>query len=141
MLLIYNTVKQDISVDTSFSQLGDFAVSLILVFADAGTEHSSFIVISIETLSFIFADWMSTAKICPLKYPVLQYSLKYHIFRIFGSWVIEKSVNLLQKHSLFLIESVHLLKYLLHFDFNPLESNFRVGRPVPLGHIFLFFHT
>ena len=36
--------------------------------------------ISIEMLSFISADWMSTAKTakitCPLKYPVLQYSTK-----------------------------------------------------------------
>ena len=35
------TVKQDISADTLFSRLGDFAVSRILIFADAGTEHST----------------------------------------------------------------------------------------------------
>ena len=35
------TVKQDISEDTLFSRLGDFAVSRILIFADAGTEHST----------------------------------------------------------------------------------------------------
>ena len=43
------TVKQDISADTSFSRLGDFAVQQILIFADAGTEHSSVIVL----LSFL----------------------------------------------------------------------------------------
>ena len=30
-----------ISADTLFSRLGDFAVSRILIFADAGTEHST----------------------------------------------------------------------------------------------------
>ena len=39
------TVKQDISADTLFPRLGDFAVPRILIFADAGTEHSSFIVL------------------------------------------------------------------------------------------------
>ena len=33
-----DTVKQDIFADTLFSRLGDFAVSRILIFADAGTE-------------------------------------------------------------------------------------------------------
>ena len=41
----FYTVKQDISADTLFSRLGDFAVPRILIFADAGTEHSSFIVL------------------------------------------------------------------------------------------------
>ena len=36
-----NTVEQDISADTLFLRLGDFAVSRILIFADAGTEHST----------------------------------------------------------------------------------------------------
>ena len=36
-----HTVEQDISADTLFSRLGDFAVSRILIFADAGTEHST----------------------------------------------------------------------------------------------------
>ena len=36
-----DTVEQDISADTLFSRLGDFAVSRILIFADAGTEHST----------------------------------------------------------------------------------------------------
>ena len=40
--LILCTVKQDISADTLFSLLGDFAIPLILIFADAGTEHTSF---------------------------------------------------------------------------------------------------
>ena len=35
------TVEQDISADTLFSRLGNFAVSRILIFADAGTEHST----------------------------------------------------------------------------------------------------
>ena len=39
------TVEQDISADTLFSRLGDFAEPRILIFADAGTEHSSFIVL------------------------------------------------------------------------------------------------
>ena len=34
-------VKQDIAADTLFSRLGDFAVSRILIFADAGMEHST----------------------------------------------------------------------------------------------------
>ena len=34
-----NTVEQDISADTLFPRLGDFAVPRILIFADAGTEH------------------------------------------------------------------------------------------------------
>ena len=38
---ICNTVEQDISADTLFLRLGDFAVSRILIFADAGTEHST----------------------------------------------------------------------------------------------------
>ena len=33
--------RKDISADTLFSRLGDFAVSRILIFADAGTEHST----------------------------------------------------------------------------------------------------
>ena len=36
-----DTVEQDISADTLFSRLVDFAVSRILIFADAGTEHST----------------------------------------------------------------------------------------------------
>ena len=35
------TVKHVFSADTLFSRLGDFAVSRILIFADAGTEHST----------------------------------------------------------------------------------------------------
>ena len=35
------TVEQDISADTLFSRLVDFAVSRILIFADASTEHST----------------------------------------------------------------------------------------------------
>ena len=44
-MYFFYTVKQDISADTLFSRLGDFAVPRILIFADAGTEHSSFIVL------------------------------------------------------------------------------------------------
>ena len=40
-----NTVEQDISADTLFPRFGDFTVPRILIFADAGTEHSSFIVL------------------------------------------------------------------------------------------------
>ena len=36
-----STVEQDISADMLFSRLGDFAVSRILIFADAGTENST----------------------------------------------------------------------------------------------------
>ena len=86
---------------------GDFAVPRILIFADAGTEHTSFTVtqkchisIGIMVISdhilgdlffdlsdffkawiFIFVDWMSTVKnmkiTCPLKYPVLQYQINF----------------------------------------------------------------
>ena len=48
------TVKQDISADTLFSRLGDFAVPRILIFADAGTEHSSFIVL-LSHISYFFS--------------------------------------------------------------------------------------
>ena len=37
ILTLCITVEQDISADTLFSRLGDFAVSWILIFADAGT--------------------------------------------------------------------------------------------------------
>ena len=47
------TVKQDISADTLFSLLGDFAVPRILIFADAGTEHSSFIVL-LSRISYFY---------------------------------------------------------------------------------------
>ena len=40
-----HTVEQDISADTLFPRFGNFTVPRILIFADAGTEHSSFIVI------------------------------------------------------------------------------------------------
>ena len=67
MYSFIHTVKQNISADMLFLRLGDFTVERIFIFADAGTEHSSFIVllsyISIEIGSFIFADWMSTPKI------------------------------------------------------------------------------
>ena len=39
-----HTVEQDISADTLFSRLGDFGILRILIFADAGTDHSSFTV-------------------------------------------------------------------------------------------------
>ena len=43
--LYLDTVKQDISADTLFSLLGNFAVPRIVIFADAGIEHSSVIVL------------------------------------------------------------------------------------------------
>ena len=48
-----STVKQDISADTLFPRLGDFAVPRILIFADAGTEHSCFIVL-LSHISYFF---------------------------------------------------------------------------------------
>jgi len=39
------TVKHYISAETLFLRLGDFTVPQTLIFADAGTEHSSFIVL------------------------------------------------------------------------------------------------
>jgi len=51
------TVKQAFSVDMFFPRLGDFAVPRILIFADAGTEHSSFIVL----LSHISYSYWTTS--------------------------------------------------------------------------------
>ena len=66
--------RKDISADTLFSQLGDFAVSRVLIFADAGTEHST------STLLFYCRNEKTAVSIslvieitCPQKYPVLQY--------------------------------------------------------------------
>ena len=47
------TVEHEISADMLFSRLGDFAVSRILIFADAGTEHSSFIVL-LSRISYFY---------------------------------------------------------------------------------------
>ena len=53
----WHTVKHELFADSFFSRLGDFAISRILIFADAGTVHKFYIAI-FATLSnsrkFIF---------------------------------------------------------------------------------------
>ena len=58
MKLATYTVDQDISADTLFSRLGDFAVPRILIFADAGTEHSTLLFYSrkLRRLQFLFLE-------------------------------------------------------------------------------------
>ena len=42
ILILTHTVEQDISADMLFSRLGDFAVSRILIFADADCRYGAF---------------------------------------------------------------------------------------------------
>ena len=65
ILIEFNTVKQVFSADKFFPRLSDFAVPRILIFADAGTEHSSFIVSLLECLlrDFIFHELTNFMKL------------------------------------------------------------------------------